>query len=214
MAITQTSAPDELLQAFLAGFGTGAPNRVGQPEFSLPLYTLSIAAVKENPKSPRLQLAGWQFLTRDPQGRFVIGEVPSKPDGERRPTTSLARGPSIEEAWKAYTEVKAHPELQSGNFVLRRLRMSALRIDAFWLKATPPGAGGATGPKITSGGTSLGTEQNAPDTDSIADGDFVFSFTAFQQDLKFKLVSAPQFLRIVGELSAEADKREPHRSVP
>jgi hypothetical protein len=82
---------------------------------------------------------------------------------------------------------------------LRRLRMSALRIDAFWLKATAADRGG---------------EQNAPSTDTLADGDYVYSFVTFQKNLKFRLVPAIEFLRTARDLSAGYSKRAAVASVP
>jgi hypothetical protein len=199
MAITQIPPPDKSLQVFLAGLGVKAPDDARTLQFSLPLYVLSVAALRNNAERPQLQLVGWQFLTKDAQGKLVVGEVPNEADADGQPTTSLARGSTIEDALKAYGIVIAQPDLPKGNFVLRRLRMSALRIDAFWLKATPNDAGG---------------EQNAPAADSIADGDYVFSFVAFQENLKFKLVPAPEFLRVARELSAGFGKHQLVSSVP
>src|SRR4051794_13259414 len=122
MPITQTHAPGELMQAFLAGFGVNSAERQAPLQFSLPLYSLSVPAMQANPQEPLLKLVGWQFLTTDAQGRLVAGEVPNRSDVGPPPTTSLVRGFSIDDAWKAYDTVIAHPDVLRGSFVLRRLR--------------------------------------------------------------------------------------------
>ena len=102
------------------------------------------------------------------------------------------------------------PRRLKGSFVLRRLRISALRLDAFWLKASSTGTG-ATGQEITVEGTSIGTEQTAPATDSVGAGDLVFSFVAFQPELKFKLVPGLDFAGIVRRLSKETTRNDSPR---
>ena len=62
---------------------------------------------------------------------------------------------------------------------MRRLRISPLRIDAFWLKALPS-------------------------DDVLGASDRVYPFVAFDERLNSQLLSAPAFLTIVRELAAEA----------
>ena len=182
MPMTEIPAPDALKRAFLDGFGADDSLQLN---FSLPVYALSLLELG-NPGPIRPTALGWQFLTIDQTG-VVVGEVSNEPDdpgGEIAIT--LTRGTAIDEAWKAYDAVKQHPEVLNEPIELRRLRISPLRIDAFWLKALPS-------------------------DDVLGAGDRVYPFVAFDERLNSKLLSAPDFLAIVRELAAEAIVQEAPR---
>ena len=172
------------MRAFLDGYGA---DQSLQLSFSLPLYAISLAQLgMDGPITP--EPLGWQFLTIDQQG-VVVGEVTNQPDDlSAGIATSLTRGTAIDEAWKAYDVVKQHPEVLNVPIELRRLRISPLYIDAFWLKALPS-------------------------DDVLGAGDRVYPFVAFDERLNSKLLSAPDFLTIVRELAAKAIIQEapPHR---
>ena len=182
MALIELPPPDAAKRVFLDGLGA---NDSLQLNYSLPVYALSLEELgKADPIRPTA--LGWQFLTIDSKG-FVCGEVSNQPDdpgGEV--ATSLTRGTAIDECWKAYEAVKQHPEVVNEAFELRRLRISPLRIDAFWLKALPS-------------------------DDVLGASDRVYPFVAFEEELKSKLLSAPDFLTIVRQLAAKAIVQEAPR---
>ena len=182
MALIELPPPDAAKRVFLDGLG--AKDSL-QLNYSLPLYALSLLELgKDGPIRPTA--LGWQFLTIDKRG-VVVGEVSNQPDdpgGEV--ATSLTRGTAIDECWKAYEAVKQHPEVLNEPFELRRLRISPLRIDAFWLKALPS-------------------------DDVLGASDRVYPFVAFEEELKSKLLSAPDFLTIVRQLAAKAIVQEAPR---
>jgi hypothetical protein len=185
MAFIEIPPPDAWKRAFLEGLGANDPLQLN---YSLPVYALSLEELgKADPIRPTA--LGWQFLTIDSKG-FVCGEVSNQPDdpgGEV--ATSLTRGTAIDECWKAYEAVKQHPEVLNEPFELRRLRISPLRIDAFWLKASPS-------------------------DDVLGASDRVYPFVAFDERLKSQLLSAPAFLTIVRQLAAKAIVQEtPRRTV-
>jgi hypothetical protein len=185
MAFIEIPPPDAWKRVFLEGLGA---NDSLQLNYSLPVYALSLEELgKADPIRPTA--LGWQFLTIDSKG-FVCGEVSNQPDdpgGEV--ATSLTRGTAIDECWKAYEAVKQHPEVLNEPFELRRLRISPLRIDAFWLKALPS-------------------------DDVLGASDRVYPFVAFDERLKSQLLSAPAFLTIVRQLAAKAIVQEtPRRTV-
>jgi hypothetical protein len=185
MAFIEIPPPGAWKRVFLEGLGA---NDSLQLNYSLPVYALSLEELgKADPIRPTA--LGWQFLTIDSKG-FVCGEVSNQPDdpgGEV--ATSLTRGTAIDECWKAYEAVKQHPEVLNEPFELRRLRISPLRIDAFWLKALPS-------------------------DDVLGASDRVYPFVAFDERLKSQLLSAPAFLTIVRQLAAKAIVQEtPRRTV-
>lgn len=162
------------MRAFLDGYGADQSLKLN---FSLPVFAISLPQLGKNPVRP--EPIGWQFLTMDGNG-VVVGEVPNQPDsvnGEIE--TSLTRGTAVDQAWQAYGFVKEHPDLLNQAFELRRLRISPLWIDAFWLKAMPA-------------------------DDVLGPNDRVYTFLTFDDRLRSKLLPAPDFLKIVMHVAAEA----------
>jgi hypothetical protein len=185
--LTELPPPDLLKRAFLEGL---EGNDASKMEFSLPLYSLSLKELRDDPDPLRPKPLGWQFLTIDAKGVTLAGEVPNEPDEpDGKVTTSLTRGMPIEEAWKAYREVIQHPEVLSQRFELRRLRISSLRIEAFWLKMLPA-------------------------DETMGPTDRVWAFVAFQEELKSKLVSVPAFLSVVRKLAEQAVATNAPRARP
>lgn len=175
MALKEIPPPDALKRAFLDGFGADDSLQL---RFSLPLYSLSLPQLTKDADPLQPEALGWQFMTIDSNG-IVAGETPNEPDdSEGGIATSLARGTTIDLAWQAYLAIKEHPDVLNEPFEPRRLRISPLRIEAFWLKAFPV-------------------------DNVLGASDRVYPFVAFQEELKSKLLSAPAFLDIVRKLAAE-----------
>jgi hypothetical protein len=139
-------------------------------------------------------LLSWQFLTSDAKGVAVAGEVPVEPDSDGGYATSLTRGTAINDALMASRRIREHPDVQAKSFEFRRLRISSLQIDAFWLKASP--ADGAPADKVLIG------------------EDRVYPFVAFRDDLKSQMLSASDFLTRVREFASERQKHPNYKNAP
>jgi hypothetical protein len=180
MPLIEAPPPEAMKQVYLEGLGV---DQSWQLSFSVPVYSLSVVDLRKKADPLRLQLLGWQFLTIDPKGTVVGGEVPNEPDhADGTRTTSLTRGPIVDEAWQAYRAIKAHPEVLDKPIELRHLRISSLRIEAFWLK-TPPS------------------------DDVLGPSDLVYPFFTFHTEIKSKLLPAHDFLSFVRKLVAKAPPR-------
>jgi hypothetical protein len=167
---------------FLEGMGANNFSRL-RLHFALPVYTLDVSMFSEDKKSSQTRLCSWQFLVSDAKGIAVAGEVPLEPDSNDGYATSLARGPAINDTWEAYRRIRQHPDVKKGSEI-RRLRISSLQIDAFWLKARPAG-----GP--------------LPDDRQLSDGDRVYSFTAFPNELKSQILPASDFVTQVWRFASD-----------
>ena len=190
MPILDTAISEAAKSAFLEGLGLDPRDRTFPINLSLPFYSLSIAGLGTGAEPAKANSLGWIFLTekKDAKGNFVSGEVPNAPDGSKDGlSTSLSRGFTVDNAWNAYLAFKDHPEVLKTQFELRRLRMSPLHIDAFWLK-TPPL------------------------DDVLGNNDFVYSFIAFDERVKEKLLPAPEFVQVVRELADKAQHCKPIRT--
>jgi len=178
MPLNEPTPPDIAQSTFLQGVGAATNTR--QLRFSLPIHVLSLKELTNDDPDLAPRAVGWHFVAVDERG-LVAGDVPNLPDrtdrGEQL-TTSLTFGLVVEAAWKAYGQVRKLPEVQSQSFELRTLRITGLRIDAFWLKA-------------------------APFDGRLYEKDRLYAFLAFQKELKNKLVSARDFLEIVRKLAAK-----------
>jgi hypothetical protein len=170
MAVTQLDPPDDAKRAFLEGLGEDDPQLLfSAPVFSVSLETLRAAdADKLRPK-----LLGWQFVAKDSKGRAVSGEV-AYPSDEI--ATSLTRGKNADDALAAFLKIKEESSAWEGQFELRRLRLSPLRIDALWLASLPS-------------------------HEVLSAKDRLYPFTAFQAELRSRLLQAPEFLKFLRNLA-------------
>jgi hypothetical protein len=177
MALIEIPPPDAAKRAFFDGLGV--PDAFRRLHFSLPLYTLHISGLAKGPGPLQTKLIGWQFLTIDAKGIAVAGDVPvERGSSDEEMETSLTRGIAIDEALKASSLVREHPDRVKEEFELRRLRISPLRIEAFWWKAPPA-------------------------DDLLSANDRVYSFVTFEEELKSKLVSGAAFLTILRQMAAQ-----------
>jgi hypothetical protein len=169
-------------RVFLEGMGANNFSRLPL-HFALPVYTLDVSKLKEGERSAQTELLSWQFLATDAKGIAVAGEVPLQPDSDDGYTTSLARGTAINDTLTAYRQISELSAMKAGSKI-RRLRISSLQIDAFWLKAQP-----ADGP--------LSTDRQ------LIDGDQVYSFTAFRNELRSQMLTAGKFLTEVWKFASD-----------
>jgi len=111
------------------------------PSGGLPqrIYVLSLRAIAKGQGLKRAKPMVWEFLVggdRKPAVLIAIGDPP----GKKRPRmTSLTRGPVASAALEATRQVETLPRVQRNKYELRRLRISALSIGAFWLKSLEKG---------------------------------------------------------------------------
>jgi len=177
MPLIEIPPPDAAKRIFFDGLGISDSMR--RLDFGLPLYAASLSDLKKTTGPLQTKLIGWQFLTTDAKGKTVAGEVAAEadsPTGEM--DTSLTRGMAIDEALRASGIIREHPDVLEERLEFRRLRISFLRIDAFWLKALPA-------------------------DNLLNENDRVYCFVAFQEELKSKLVSGTTFLSAVRRLAAQ-----------
>jgi hypothetical protein len=177
VALIEIPPPDAAKRTFFEGLGV--PDHLRKLHFSLPLYAPSLSELKKTAGGPlQTKLLGWQFLTTDAKGAAVAGEVPMEPDvPEDEMETSLTRGIPIDEALKASIMIREEHDRLKEQWEFRRLRISFLRIDAFWLKSFPV-------------------------DDFLSGNDRVYSFVTFEEDLKAKLVPGAAFLAVVRQMAA------------
>ena len=177
MPLIEIPPPDAAKRIFFDGLGL--PDSMRRLDFSLPLYAASPSDVMKAAGALQTKLIGWQFLTSDIKGIATAGEVPTEPDSpDGEMETSLTRGTAIDEALRASGIIREHPDVLEEPLEFRRLRISFLRIDAFWLKTLPP-------------------------DNLLTENDRLYSFVAFQDELKSKLVSGTTFLSVVRRLAAQ-----------
>ncbi|MEO8591701.1 MAG: hypothetical protein ABI759_00120 [Candidatus Solibacter sp.] len=180
MALKEPLTPDAAKRIFLDGLGADQALHL---KFALRIYALDLEQLgKPGPLKP-IEL-GWQFLTIE-KGSIVAGEVSNEPDDPNGEfSTSLVRGTTIDGAWKAYDVVKEHlDELKNEPMELRRLRISPLKIDAFWLTMSP--------------------------SESVLGArDRVYAFASFEKRLNSQLLPAPEFEAVVREMAKYAAGRK------
>jgi hypothetical protein len=181
MALEQLSPPELVQNALLESLNeSGGPDRESI-RYAHPLYYIPAESLLDG-ASVLCKVAGWQFLAVDVDGTAFAGEVSTMPDGEYE--TAIVRGSAVGEALKASEDVKGLlPARSNTPYQLRKLRIPALRIEAFWLKADPF-------------------------DDGIGDADMVYPYLTFQTKLKNAVLGMPDFLKIargLAEIEARAD---------
>jgi hypothetical protein len=176
VALNEIAPPDVAHSVFLEGLGQAIDP--AQPHWCAPIYALTVDELANIAGDPLPRPIGW-YCAATVEAGLMAGEVPTVPDGSdgNLPlTTSLTFGSFVEETWIAFVQLKQHPELEAQPFDVRWLRIAGLGIDAFWLKSS-------------SHGESLGGE------------DRVYAFLASQSELKNRLLTAADFLKIVRMLA-------------
>jgi hypothetical protein len=84
------------------------------------------------------QPAGWRFLA-GAAGQAVAAEVTEPAAGKPPKMRSLSRGPQIDDATQAGSEVETLAEVQNQIYELRVLRIPGLLIEGLWLKSQAGG---------------------------------------------------------------------------
>ena len=103
------------------------------------IYVLSLKSLLKDTGMKRAKPMLWEFLVGGGSQPALIVNIgdPSKKKNPRM--TSLTRDPVASEALEASRRVEALPHVRRHRYELRRLRIGALPIRAFWLKSLEKG---------------------------------------------------------------------------
>ena len=116
-----------------------APKDLPNKGFPLRTYVLGLRSIVKGKGVDRAKPILWDFLVGSGSGPAVLVAV-ADPPGKKLPTmTSLTRGPAAAEVVQATQQVEKLPPIRRHRYELRRLRISALSIHAFWLKSLEKG---------------------------------------------------------------------------
>jgi hypothetical protein len=110
------------------------------PASGLPqrIYVLSLRAIAKGRGVERARPMVWEFLVGGPKRAVLIAI--GDPPGKKPPRmTSLTRGRVASAALQATRQVETLSPVRRHKYELRRLRISALSIGAFWLKSLEKG---------------------------------------------------------------------------
>ncbi len=119
---------------FLVALTTGhaAPLAQGLPHQS---YNLGLDAVQAGRGLEAAQPTSWRFLLGEPsQAPTVDAEV--RAAAGTQTLAGLNYGPFVAQTFNALQAASSHPDVASGTFELRLLRVPALHVVAVWLKDT------------------------------------------------------------------------------
>src|SRR6266542_2919283 len=140
MSLFERPTPEAARNAFRAGIQGGnetvGPDYPNAPEFHHPVYAVGLRALDGGAAFSPKQV-GWQFLTRDSDGRAIGGDVPQTSLDGGALTTSRMQGPAVDKALQAILTTQELDQVRRNDYEVRVLRIPGLRIEAFWLKAKP-----------------------------------------------------------------------------
>jgi hypothetical protein len=116
-----------------------APTGLSTDGFPQRIYALSLNAILRGNAMKSAKPVLWEFLVTDPRGTAVLVAL-ANPRGEREPkVTSIARHPAATETRRAILRLEGLPVVKRNPYELRRLRIPALSLGAFWLKSLAKG---------------------------------------------------------------------------
>ncbi len=181
MALEQLSPPQSVQKVLFESLKESGGRDKESIRYAHPLYYIPAESLLDD-ASVLCKFACWQFLAVDVDGEAFAGEVSTMANGEYE--TAIVRGSAVGEALRASEQVKdLAPARSSTPYQLRKLRLPALRIEAFWLKADPF-------------------------DDGIGDADVVYPYITFEKKLKKAVLGMSDFLKIargLAEIEARAD---------
>lgn len=103
------------------------------------IYSLSLKALVKGKGVQAAKPVVWEFLVGGQPKPAVLIAIGDPPGKEPPRLTSLTREPVAAEALDATRQVERLPHVRRHQYELRRLRIAALSIGAFWLKALDKG---------------------------------------------------------------------------
>lgn len=112
-----------------------APQGLPPDPYPQQIYAFGLHQVVKGPDLARARHVAWEFLLGSESGPAVSVFVGHAPRGTPPKMTSIAREPLATQAIRLTLLVEKLPEVQRHNYELRRLRVPALSIGAFWLKS-------------------------------------------------------------------------------
>ena len=97
--------------------------------FALPVYGFLLGELERN-KTPEPKHVGWRAVAVDKGHSLVASEIPMVWDAQS--PVSFTRGTIVEQSLEAFRLLSQDPKTPAA--FPRQLRISALRLDTFWVK--------------------------------------------------------------------------------
>jgi hypothetical protein len=116
-----------------------APKGLPADGFPQRIYVLGLHAIAQGRGVERARPMVWEFLVGGDGTPAVLVAIGDPPGKETPRMTSLTRGPGASSQIEATRQVEALPQVRRHLYELRRLRISALSMGAFWLKSLKKG---------------------------------------------------------------------------
>jgi hypothetical protein len=116
-----------------------APKGLPKDGYPQRIYTLSLQDIVKGRGVERAKPMLWEFLVGGGSGPAVLVAIGDPPRKKPPRLTSLAREPVAAEAIQATHQVERLSHVREHRYELRRLRISALSLGAFWLKSLEKG---------------------------------------------------------------------------
>lgn len=144
MALINQEPPAETRKAFKKGLATmiklgRAPTDLPPGNYPQQIYTLGIDDIVVRKNLRDASPVAWEFLMGKASGPAIAVCVGHPRRGQPPKMTSLRIGREIAKAIQATHMVEKLPQVQDRDYELRRLRIPALSIGAFWLKSLDDG---------------------------------------------------------------------------
>lgn len=79
-------------------------------------------------------ITGWRYLVDTPLGTVASSEVAAEATGQPTVFAQLNEGPFVESTARALRQIEEIPEVASGSYEVRMLKVPALYVAALWLK--------------------------------------------------------------------------------
>ena len=140
MALINQRPPARTRKAFEEGLAEmielgRAPTDLPPGEYPQQIYALALDDILAGKNLQDLTSVAWEFLMGNASGPAIAVSIRHPRAGQKSKMTSLARGPQIAKAIQSTHMVQRLPQVQHRDYELRRLRIPALSIGAFWLKS-------------------------------------------------------------------------------
>lgn len=116
-----------------------APEGLPKVGFPQRVYALSLRNIVKGKGVERAKPVVWEFLVGETSGPVVVVAIGDPPAGKLPRMTSLMRQPDAAETAQATHQVEMLPGVRQHRYELRRLRIPALSLGAFWLKSLEKG---------------------------------------------------------------------------
>ncbi len=102
------------------------------------VFTLGLDSIDRPQIDPDRARRGWLFLTGDPPDPVVATEVYEPGGGAEPRVVNVSRESHHRKTRRMAEGVETLPETRGNDYKMRVLRVPALGVEAFWLKAEKP----------------------------------------------------------------------------